>query len=52
MFDYSDYPRHSKIFHPVNKKLIGKIKDEIKGEIISEFAGISQRRSLNPAKHL
>ena len=37
LFDFSDYPLHSKFFDPVNKKVIGKMKDEFKGQIISEF---------------
>ena len=28
LFDFSDYPLNSKFFDPVNKKLIGKMKDE------------------------
>ena len=27
LFDFSDYPRDSKIFDPVNKKVIGEMKD-------------------------
>ena len=30
LFDFSDYPLHSKFFHPINKKVIGKMKDEVK----------------------
>ena len=46
-FDFSDYPKDSKFFDPVNKKVIGKIKDEVKGKIISEFVGLkSQMYSL------
>ena len=30
LFDFSDYPLNSKFFDPVNKKLIGKMKDEFK----------------------
>ena len=37
LFDFSDHPEDSKVFDPVNKKVIGKIKDEVKGKIISEF---------------
>ena len=37
LFDFSDYPLNSKFFHPANKKVIGKMKDEFKGKIISEF---------------
>ena len=40
MFDFSDYPEDSKIFDPVNRKVIGKLKDEVKGKIISEFVGL------------
>ena len=40
LFDFSDYPLHSKFFDTVNKKVIGKMKDELKGKIISEFAGL------------
>ena len=39
LFDFSDYPRDSKLFDPVNEKVIGKMKKEFKGEIISEFVG-------------
>ena len=28
LFDFSDYPLHSKFFDPVNKKIIGKLKDD------------------------
>ena len=30
LFDFSDYPLHSKFFDPVNKNVIGKMKDELK----------------------
>ena len=43
LFDFSDYPLHSKFFDPVNKKVIGKMKDEFKGKIISEFAGLKSK---------
>ena len=39
LFDFSDYPRDSKLFDPVNEKVIDKMKEEFKGEIISEFVG-------------
>ena len=38
MFDFSNYPKDSKCFDPVNKKVIGKMKDKVKG--ISEFVGL------------
>ena len=40
LFDFSDYPLESKFFDPANKKVIGKMKDEFKGKIISEFVGL------------
>ena len=40
LFDFSDYPRDSKFFDPVNKKVIAKVKDEFKGEINNEFVGL------------
>ena len=35
LFDFSDYPLNSKFFDPVNKKVIGRNKDELKEKIIS-----------------
>ena len=43
LFDFSDYPLHSKFFGPVNKKAIGKMKDELKIKIISEFLGLKSK---------
>ena len=43
LFDFSDYPLNPKFFDPVNKKVIGKMKDEFKGKIISEFAGLKSK---------
>ena len=43
MFDLSNYPLHSKFFDPVNKNVIGKMKNEFKGRIISEFVGLSSK---------
>ena len=40
LFDFSDYPLNSKLFDPVIKKVVEKMKDEFRGEIISEFAGL------------
>ena len=37
LFDFSDYPEDSKFFDPVNKKVIGKKKDEFRGKIISKL---------------
>ena len=43
LFDFSDYPLNPKFFDPVNKKVIGKMKNEFKGKIISEFAGLKSK---------
>ena len=37
LLNFSDYPRDSKFFDFVNKKVIGKMKDKFKREIISVF---------------
>ena len=52
LFDFSDYPLDSKFFDPVNKKVFGKMKDEFKGKIISEFIGLkSEMYSLISVDH-
>ena len=43
LFDCSDYPLNSKSFDPVNKKVIGKMKDEFKEKIISEIVGLKSK---------
>ena len=43
LFDCSDYPLNSKFFDPFNKKVIGKMKDELKEKIISEFVGLKSK---------
>ena len=43
LFDLSDYPLYSKFFDLVNKKVVGKMKDEFKGKIISEFVGLKSK---------
>ena len=40
LLDFSNYPKDSNFFYPSNTKEIGKIKDESKGKIIIEFAGL------------
>ena len=39
LFDFSDYPEDPKAFDLADKNVIGKMKDEVKGKIISEFVG-------------
>ena len=41
LFDFSDYPLNSMFFDPDNKKVIGKMKNEFRGKIISEFVGLN-----------
>ena len=43
LFDFSNYSLNSKIFDLINKKVIGKMKDEFKGKIISEFVGLKSK---------
>ena len=43
LFHFNDYPLHSKVFDPVNKKVIGKMKDEFKEKMISEFFGLKSK---------
>ena len=42
-FYFSGYPRDSKFFDLVNKKVIDKMKDEFKGNIVSEFDGLKSK---------
>ena len=43
LFHFSEYSSSLKFFDPVNKKVVGKIKDEFKGKIISEFVGLKSQ---------
>ena len=43
LLDFSDYSLNSKFFDPVNKKVIDKMIDKFKGEIISEFVGLKSK---------
>ena len=43
MFDFSNYPKNSKIFDKTNKIVIGKRKDEHEGKIIDEFVGLKPK---------
>ena len=37
LFDFSNYQKNSNFFDETNKKVIGKIKDEFGGVIVTEF---------------
>ena len=43
LFDFSNYLKDSKFFHEANKKVIGKMKDEFGGVIVSEFVGLKSK---------
>ena len=43
LFDFSDYPLDLTLYDPVNKKAIGKMKDEFKGRKINEFIGLKSK---------
>ena len=43
LFDFSDYPLDSKLFDPVNKKVIGKMKNRFKRRKINEFIGLKSK---------
>ena len=39
-YDFSDYPENHSLHNTSNKKVIGKMKDEIAGDIMTEFIAI------------
>ena len=43
MFDFSNYLKDSKFFDMVNKKVIGKMKDDFGGVIVDEFVGLKSK---------
>ena len=43
LFAFSNYPKDLKVFDESNKKVIGKMKDQSTGKIISEFVGLKSR---------
>ena len=40
LYDFAEYPKSSPFYDPTNLKVIGKFKDETKGEPINEFIGL------------
>ena len=42
-FDFSNYSKDSKVFNETNKKVIGKMKDEFGGVIVTEFVGLKSK---------
>ena len=43
LFDFSNYSKDSKVFNETSKKVIGKMKDELGGVIITEFAALTSK---------
>ena len=43
LFDTSNYPKEHSLHSDVNKKVIGKMKDETAGEPIKEFVGLRSK---------
>ena len=43
LFDFSIYSKDSKSFYETDKKVIGEMKDEFGGVIVSEFAGLKSK---------
>ena len=43
LFDFSNYPVNSKYYDPKNNAVLGKIKDEFKRKIISEFVVLKSK---------
>ena len=43
LFDFSGYPIDSKYYDSVNKKVLGKMKDEFNGVKIIEFVGLESK---------
>ena len=43
MFDFSNYSKDSNFFDETTKKVIGKMKDEFVGVIVTEFVGLKSK---------
>ena len=43
LFDFSNYPKDSKFFNETNKNVIGKMKDEFSGVMVTEFVGLKSK---------
>ena len=43
LFDFSNYPENSKFYDDTNIKVIGKMKDEMCGKVVSEFVGLKSK---------
>ena len=43
LFDFSNYPKDSKLFDQANKKIIDKMKDNSEGKIIGGFVALKSK---------
>ena len=43
LFGFSNYPKDSKLFDETNKKVMGKMKGEFKGNVDNEFVGLKSK---------
>ena len=43
-YDFSDYPTTHPLHNQQNKKIIGKMKDEMNGKLISEYVGLRSKQ--------
>ena len=43
LFDFRDYSKDLQFYDPVNKKVIGKMKDGVRGKIINEFVRLKSK---------
>ena len=50
LFDFSDYSKDSRFFKETNKKVIGKIKDQFGGVVVTEFVGLKSK--VHPIKKI
>ena len=43
LYDFSDYPKEHDLYSTANKKVLGKMKDELSGKPICEFVGLRSK---------